>query len=169
VLLGDMTAEQQLEVVLRVRFPYGPIGEEVGILVAAADKEGVFAAADASPSGIAWEYADDTTNNGQARDKVVDRAVARLFAARARQEAVAFNRRGEFEAAVKHLRRIGDRIAGYADSDPELREMVKALRAEEQAWSTTQPAMVRMQAFAGSSYAMRSRAPQGQARRSTGT
>jgi Ca-activated chloride channel family protein len=165
VLLGDMTAEQQLEIVLRVRFQYGPIGEEVGILVAASDQDGVFAAASATPVGVAWQYADDTTNNAQTRDKVVDRAVARLFAARARQEAIALNRRGEFEAAVKHLRRIGERIAGYADTDPELREMVKSLRAEEQNWSAPQPAMALKQAFASSAYAMRSRAEHGQAKR----
>jgi Ca-activated chloride channel family protein len=167
VLAGDMTAEQQLEVVLRVRFPYGPIGEEVGILVAATDEEGVLAAAGATPVGVGWQYADDRMNDGQDRDRVVDRAVARLFAARARQEAVALNRRGEFEAAVRGLRRVGERISAYAGRDEELREMVKSLRAEEQQWSAPQPAMVLKQAFAGSAYALRSRAPEGQARRVT--
>jgi Ca-activated chloride channel family protein len=167
VLIGDMTAEQQLEVVLRVRFPYGPIGEEVGILVAATDRDGVFATAGASPAGVAWQYADDVSNNGQARDKVVDRAVARLFAARARQDAVRLNRRGDFEAAVKGLRGVGERISKYSDSDPELRELVKSLRAEEDQWSAPQPAMALKQAFAGSAYAMRSRAQHGQAMRGT--
>jgi hypothetical protein len=161
-----MTAEQQLEVVLRLRFWYGPIREEVGILVAASDQASVFASSGATPAGVAWQYADDATNNGQPRDKVVDRAVARLFADRARQEAVSLNRRGDFEAAVRHLRQVGERIAGYADRDPELREMVKSLRAEEKDWAAPRPAMVLKRAFAGSAYAMRSRALDGQAKRS---
>jgi Ca-activated chloride channel family protein len=165
VLLGDLTAEQQLEIVLRVRFPYGPIGEEVGILVGTSDQDGILAAAGAAPVGVSWQYADDATNNGQARDKVVDRAVAGLFAARARQEAISLNRRGDFAAAVWGLRGVGKRIASYADGDPELRELVSHLQAEEKQWSAPQSGMVLKQAFAGSSYAMRSRAFDGQAKR----
>ena len=85
--LGDLVAEQRLEVVLRVKFGYGPVGQEVGLLVAVNDREGVLNLAGASPAGVGWEYADDRTNDAQPRDRAVDRAVAKLFAARARQDA----------------------------------------------------------------------------------
>lgn len=84
-----MRASAPRRIVLRVRFSYGPIGQEIGILVAATDRDGALTASSASPVGIGWEYADDRTNDGQSRDRGVDRVVARLFAARARQEAVA--------------------------------------------------------------------------------
>ena len=62
----------------------------------------------------------------------VDRAVARLFAARARQEAVLRNRSGDFVHA-----QVGDLVgrpsgsASYAGRDPELRELVRTLEAEQ--------------------------------------
>lgn len=165
VLLGDLVAEQQLEIVLRVRFGYGPIGQEIGLLVAVQDPDGVLVTAGAAPIGLGWEYADDATNDRQPRDRVVDRIVARLFAARARQQAVALNKRGEFAGAVRDLRRVADRIASYAGSDPELRGLVDALHAEESDWSKMQqPAFLKV-AFASSSYALRSREVSGQAKR----
>ena len=105
LLLGDLVVGQQFEVVLRVRFEYGPIGQEIGLLVAASDTDGVLVGAGAAPIGLGWEYADDATNDRQPRDRTVDRIVARLFAARARQEAIALNKRGEFADAVRNLRR----------------------------------------------------------------
>jgi hypothetical protein len=51
------------------------------------------------PSRLTWSYADDRANDGQPRDPDVDRAVARLFAARARQEAVQRNRSGDYDGA----------------------------------------------------------------------
>jgi Ca-activated chloride channel homolog len=165
VLLGDLVAEQRLEVVLRIKFGFGPIGQEIGVLVAATDSDGVLAAAGATPVGVGWESADDPTNDGQARDRTVDRTVARLFAARARQEAVKLNRVGNFREAMLELREVAGRIADYAGSDPELRAIVQELRSEQQQWSAPMPAMRLKEAHASASYALRSRAPDGKARR----
>lgn len=165
VLLGDLVAEQRLEVVLRVKFGYGPIGQEVGILVAATDREGVLLAAGATPVGVGWEYADDATNDGQERDRSVDRAVAHRFAARARQGAVNLNRLGDFREARRELREVAERIAGYAGRDPELRAIVNELRAEEDRWAAPVPEMARKVQHAQASYALRSRAPDGRANR----
>jgi Ca-activated chloride channel family protein len=165
VLLGDLVAEQRLEVVLRMKFEYGPIGQEVGILIAATDREGVLLAAGATPAGVGWEYADDPTNDAQERDRTVDRVVAKLFAARARLGAVRFNRVGDFGVARHELRSIAERIASYAGRDPELRALVKELRDEEERWSAPMPEMARKVAHAQASYALRSRAPDGRATR----
>jgi Ca-activated chloride channel family protein len=165
VLLGDLVAEQRLEVVLRVRFGYGRVGGEVGILVGASDREGVLNLAGATPVGIGWEYADDHTNDTQPRDRAVDRAVARLFAARARQAAVALNRVGDYAAAVNGLRGVAARIAAYAGSDTDLRSLVSELRAEEQRWATPAPEARRKVAFAAASYSLRNRAADGRANR----
>ncbi len=165
VLLGDLVAEQRLEVVLRLRFEYGTIGQQVGILVGVSDREGVLNLAGVAPLGIGWEYADDPTNDVQERDRTVDRAVAKLFAARARQGVVHLNRRGDFDSARRELRGTAERIAGYAGRDPELRALVKELRDEEERWSAPMPEMARKVAHAQASYALRSRAPDGRANR----
>ena len=52
----------------------------------------------------------------------------RLFAERARQEAVRLNREGRYDDAGKPLDGVRKRIAAYAGSDPELREIVAELR-----------------------------------------
>ena len=167
VLLGDLVAEQRLEVVLRVKFGYGPIGQEVGLLVGTSDREGVLNLAGASPIGVGWEYADDRTNDAQPRDRAVDRAVARLFAARARQSAVAHNRIGDYAAAVRGLHGVAGRIAAYAGSDPELKGLVGELRVEEGRWAAPMPEMSRKVAHAAASYSLRNRSVEGRANRSS--
>jgi Ca-activated chloride channel family protein len=165
VLVGDLVAEQRIEVVLRVKFGYGPIGQEVGVLVGATDRDGVLAAAGAQPVGVGWEYADDRTNDLQPRDRSVDRAVAKLFAARARQGAVQLNRLRQFAGAAEEVRDVALRIAGYAGDDPELNALVAELRAEEQRWNAPMPEMSRKMAHAQASYSLRNRAPSGGANR----
>ena len=165
VLLGDLVAEQRIEVVLRLKFQYGPVGQELGILVAATDRDGVLLAAGATPVGVGWQYADDATNDEQERDRSVDRAVAKLFAARARQGAVSRNRLGDFREARLELRQVAERIAGYAGRDPELRALVKDLHDEEDRWAMPMPEMARKVQHAQASYALRSRAPDGRANR----
>jgi Ca-activated chloride channel homolog len=165
VLLGDLVAEQRVEVVLRLKFQYGPVGQEIGILVAATDRDGVLLASGATPVGIGWQYADDVTNDEQARDRGVDRAVAKLFAARARQGAVSLNRLGDFREARLELRQVAERIAGYAGRDHELRALVKDLHDEEDRFAAPMPEMARKLQHAQASYALRSRAPDGRANR----
>jgi hypothetical protein len=165
ILLGDVVADQRLEVVLRIKFGYGEIGREIGILVGAGDREGALLSAGATPVGVGWEYADDRTNDKQERDRSVDRVVAGLFAARARQGAVALNKLGDFQEAIREVREVASKIAGYAGSDPELRAMVAELRAEESRWAAPMPAMALKEAYAASNYSMRSRRPDGRASR----
>jgi Mg-chelatase subunit ChlD len=165
VRLGDLVAEQRLEVVLRVRFGYGSAGQEVGILVGVSDRDGVLAAAGFAPVPVGWQYADDLTNDAQPRDRGVDRAVARLFAARARQEAVHLNRRGEYAAARNAVQSVARRIAGYASDDAELRDVVAKLGEDELQWSAPAPEMSRKAAFASAHYSLRSRSPEGHASR----
>jgi Ca-activated chloride channel family protein len=165
LLLGDLVAGQHVEAVIRIRFGYGPIGSEVGVLVGATDRDGVLAAAGCAPVAIGWQYADDFANDAQPRDRSVDRRVAGLFAAQVRQEAVKLNRLGDFEAAVKELHGVASRIKRYAGRDAELHAIADALLAEEQQWAAPAPESLRKVAFASASYSMRSRGPEGKAGR----
>jgi Ca-activated chloride channel family protein len=119
ISLGDLVAEQVVEIVLRVNFPYGEIGRETGAMLSVGD--------DTAQVALSWEYADGKANDLQPRDVDVDRAVARVFAARARQEATAFNRRGDFRGAMAALTDVAKRIRSYAGQDPEMRALVAEL------------------------------------------
>jgi Ca-activated chloride channel family protein len=165
VLVGEVMAEQVLEVVLRIKFPYGEIGSEVGVLVGAVDRDGLLLAAGATPVGVGWQYADDAANDAQPRDRSVDRVVAGLFAARARQEAIKLNRLGDYREAVAELHGVARRIAAYAFGDPELGRIVAELESEKSRWAAPAPEMTRKVAFAASSYALHSRTSEGRARR----
>ncbi|HET9521049.1 MAG TPA: VWA domain-containing protein, partial [Candidatus Limnocylindrales bacterium] len=61
VSLGDLVAEQVLDVVLRVTFPHGEVGRETGMIVGLTDRDGVFAdggRAGAAEARLSWAYAD---------------------------------------------------------------------------------------------------------------
>ncbi len=130
VSLGSLVAEQVVQVVLRLNFPFGEIGRETGAVIslsAAGDRDGV---ASGASVGLAWEYGDGKLNDLQPRDVDVDRAVARVFAARARQEATGLNRVGQFPAARAALLAVAKRIRGYAGADSEMRTVVAELERD---------------------------------------
>ena len=125
VSVGDLVADQVVEVVLRLGFPYGEVGRDTRVILGL----------DGASERLVWTYADDRANDGQPRDRDVDRAVARQFAARARQEAVRHNRGHDFDAARRLLEGTAKRIRSYADGDPVLRALVHDLEAETQVFA----------------------------------
>ena len=100
------------------------------MIIAVTDRDGVFRAAGSGEARLAWSYADDRANDTQPRDVEVDRAVARQFAARARQEAGFRNRASDYIHARWVLDATAKRIRSYAGRDPELRTLVSELEAE---------------------------------------
>jgi Ca-activated chloride channel family protein len=164
VSLGDLVANQSLEVVLRLRFPYGDGGRETGAIVALTDRDGVFGPAGrgaAEPAHLVWTYADDRTNDDQPRDREVDRAVARVFAARAREEAVGLNRLGDYRTARELLEGTAKRIRGYAGLDPELRAVADGLAQELAVYSAPMTESDRKRHHFASANVARSRDVQG--------
>jgi Ca-activated chloride channel family protein len=168
VSLGDLVAEQVLDIVLRITFPYGEIGRETGVIIGLTDRDGVFAAggrAGASDARLSWTYADDAANDGQPRDADVDTAVATQFAARARQEAVALNRAGDYVGARRVLDATGRRIRGYAGHNPTLRNMVTELHDEGETFAAPMPAMALKEAHFASANLARTRDSMGRSRK----
>ncbi|MBA2373312.1 MAG: VWA domain-containing protein [Chloroflexi bacterium] len=164
VSLGDLVANQVLEVVLRLRFPYGDEGRESGAIVAVTDRDGVFAPtgrAAAEPARLVWTYATDRANDEQTRDGEVDRAVARIYAARARQEAVGLNRVGDYQAARRVLEATAKRIRGYAGRDPELRGLAERLTEELVVYAAPMAEASRKQLHFASTNVARTRDAQG--------
>ena len=162
ILVGDLVSEEQIRVVLKFAFPYGKPGERMGVALSVVDRDGVLGQ---DGGKLHWEYADDRANDEQGRDREVDRAVASLYAARARQEAVRLNREGDYEGARRALRAVARKIAGYAGHDAELRRIRDELEREAEEMAAPMPELARKRAFALASYASYSRAPSGQAMR----
>ena len=138
--------------------------------MALTDRDGVFGhggTAPADPVRLTWSYADDRANDDQPRDHEVDRAVARLFAARARQEAVRRNREGDFRAARRALAATAERIRRYAGRDPEMRSLIDALEGEEQVFAAPMAEHSRKQAHFASANLLRSRDASGRSVRRT--
>ena len=150
VSLGSLVAEQVVQVVLRLNFPLGEIGRETGVVLSVAGEE------DATES-LSWEYADGRTNDTQERNAEVDRAVATVFAARARQEATALNRAGNYPAAQAALTSVAKRIRSYAGRDSLMRALVTELENDAFQLAAPMPEINRKQMYAQSAYAARSR------------
>ena len=118
--LGDMVSGQVLTIVLRLTFDFGDGGPRGG---ARAPRRGPRRRVRAgqprawSPASLAWTYADHGANDAQPRDVEVDRVVARLFAERAKQDAVRLNREGRYDDARRALDGVRERVGGYAGSD----------------------------------------------------
>ena len=160
VSIGDLVSEQVLEVALRLSFPYGQLGRDTGAIVALTDRDGVFGpsgTAHAEPARLTWTYADDRSNDEQPRDRDVDRAVARLFAARARQDAVGRNRDGDYTGARRVLEATARRIRDYAGSDGELSGLAEELVREERVFSAPMAEPSRKQMHFASANKLRSR------------
>jgi Ca-activated chloride channel family protein len=162
LVLGDLVVGQQVELVLRVRFPEMPEGAQASAFFTIADRDGVLKADGCT---LAWLHASHAANDAQPRDRNVDRAVARIHAARARMEAVRLNRLGDYTDARHALQSVARRIKGYAGSDAELNELAGQLIAEEAAFSSAMPEMDRKRRHFTSANIQRSRGTDGQAQR----
>jgi hypothetical protein len=114
---------------------------------------------------VAWEYADNPANDAQPRDVEVDRIVARLFAERAKQEAVRLNREGRYDDARRVISAVGHRVRGYAGRDRELNALLGELAEEQVQYAAPMPEMARKAAYFESSNLSRMRTPDGKSRR----
>jgi len=161
ILLGDAVSGQDFEVAVRINFPAGELEREARVVATLDDRTGAMRAS----GEIGWQYADHHRNDIQVRDRTVDRIVARLYAARAKQEAVGLNRTGDFAAAKSALRRVHDRIRGYAGDDPELRAIMAELQLETKLFAAEMHEDSRKHAYFISSNQMRMRTVEGKARK----
>lgn len=167
VRVGDLVAGQLARIVLRVRFPEGLEGDTVRVLVGTKDVDGVLASAGGfDPVGLEWQYASHAANDTQPRDRVVDRIVAGLFAARAREEAVQANRAGDYRRAQRILDGVARRIAAYAGDDTELGAIVSEVRHHDMpAFASAMPELSLKEAHFRSANLQRGRDDQGRSLR----
>jgi Ca-activated chloride channel homolog len=164
VELGDLTSGQELSVVVRLRFAHGTDAGRTAVRVGVASGDQL---AQLAEREMTWNYASHEENDRQPRDRIVDRAAATLYAARARAEATEANRNGDYPRARLVLETTARRIRGYASGDPELERLWRALLSEVETFGLTamSPRSLKQAMFVAES-AARSRAPDGKARRS---
>jgi hypothetical protein len=160
IALGDLVSGQSVEVPLRLSFPVGKPGETHAAVLALSDRDGALGGAFGR---LAWEHADDAANDSQPRDRTVDRVIAAVFAARARQEAVRRNREGDYRGARAILEATARRIRSYAGDDGELQRIAAALLREAGTFERVMPERSRKVAYAQSAYTLQSRTLDGAA------
>lgn len=163
--LGDLVSQQRVQLVVRLNFPYGSVGSSIAVQVGIQDRDGIFAGGAAQTAAVAFEYADDRQNDLQPRDRDVDRAVARTFAARVRIEALDLNRKGMYREAAARLEAVARRIRQYAGSDDELLRIVSELETDRPMMAAPIAPMAAKAAFYASVNVQRSRSPEGKAQR----
>jgi hypothetical protein len=160
--LGDLVSGQELAVVIALKFPAGQEGDTMALQLSLTDRDGVLAV---PARAIGWSIASDAANDAQDRDVIVDRAVATLYAARARAEALELNRQGNFDAARARLEKTAGRILDYAGDDAELKALAAELMADAGEHGQVMAAMEMKKRYFSSYSVMKSRAPDGKARR----
>jgi len=164
VELGDLVSAQELNVVVGITFPRGEPGEEsAGEFGLASGGEIVVG----SECRQAWTYATHHENDVQPRNREVDRAVAELYAARARAEATEANREGRFDRARRVLEATARRIRDYAGDDATLQHLARVLREEVSEYAEApMSAMALKASLYASDLSAKGRDTSGRARRS---
>jgi hypothetical protein len=162
IQLGNLVSGQSMALVLKVTFPDGTEGRETTMKVRVDADE---SALQAAPVEVTWTWASHEANDAQPRDVSVDVAVARIYAARARHEAVRLNRDGDFRYAGQVLVRTAKRIASYAGQSRELRDLAAELKSEAGRFEHEMSAMDRKAAHYRSVHELSSRMASGKAAR----
>ena len=127
VSLGALVAEQVVEVVLRLNFPYGELGRESGAVLSLSARDDVVD--DGGSVALSWQYADSVTNDAQPRDVEVDRVVAACSRPEHARRRCRSNRTGDYAGARTALAGVAKRIRTYAGRDAEMRSLVGELES----------------------------------------
>lgn len=163
VELGDLVSEQEISTVIEINFERGAVGETAGAKIVL---RGIGFLTTAQEQRLAWTYASHEENDTQPRNMEVDRAVASLYAARARAEATEANRHRDPRRARRVLERTAERIQEYAFGDSELVHTAQALRNDVERYAEREMSLMELKgAFAEANYMVRDRAPSGLARK----
>ncbi len=124
--LGDLVSDQELDLLVALRFPAGEIGTTCPIELRVTDGHGL----ELTTGTIHWTWADRDSRHAEPRRRAVDRLVASYYADAARRDAALDNRNGNLEHARHRLDAVARRIRGYAGEDAQLLELCATLVAE---------------------------------------
>jgi hypothetical protein len=117
---------------------------------------------------LSFRYAGGRENEAQPRRVEVDRLAARRYADLAVADAVALNRLGRFRESAARLRKVAERVRGYAGTDAELLALVAELESRAEVFSRIMPEMLRKQTYQVATTGLRSKHELGVALRKGG-
>jgi Ca-activated chloride channel family protein len=161
--LGELVSGQELSVVARLEFPNGQEGTPIAATFRVQAAGGQLPAQSAEQT---WTFGSHAACDAEPRDQTVDEAVGEIYAARARAEAIELNRRGDFVAAERTLRRVSDKIGQYAGQSLALGQVLNdLLHAAEATSAPMSPRAMKAMHFRANS-SLRAREADGKARRS---
>jgi Ca-activated chloride channel family protein len=160
--LGSLVSGQEVSIVVELRFSVGNIGDTLSTSICLTDRDGVF---DAAPAALNWTFADHAANDAQQRDRAVDAAVAELYAAKARDEALEYNRKGDFGSARAVMSKTAGRIHEYAGDHQSLHQLADALLLEAEEYREQMSASDMKARYYAAQHTMRNRDAMGKSRR----
>ena len=124
LLIGDLVAGQDVELVLSVEFPAAQaLGAQTTVFFTVADRDGILKADGCS---LDFESAAAAACKAEKPNKDVERAVAKLQVAQARQEAVQLHRSGDFKKASQTMLFRRTSVARF--DDPEMQSPCRRSR-----------------------------------------
>jgi Ca-activated chloride channel homolog len=162
VELGDLVSSQEVDVVVKLTFPPGALGADAAVDAAVASASELV---QGTERRLTWTYASHEDNELQPRNRDVERAVARLFSARAEAEATEANRVGHYSRAVRVLEEADQLIKDYAGDDPEVGIIASVLRLGTAKYGEAMSAMALKQSYQQADLMAKSRSITGAARR----
>ncbi len=160
--LGDLTSGQELDVVLRMDFPHGAPGETANAVF---QLRSAGQAVAGGTGAAVWTYGYDAENNGQPRNLDVDRAVAKIYMARARAEATEANRDGRYDHARLVVEETARRIRNYAGSDAELQELAHTVSESAHEYAAPMSVMAMKASYYAAAAPLKGRDEFGRARK----
>lgn len=161
--LGDLSARQDVSLVFRIEFPAKSDTATLAAAFRVSDAAGVLTAPE---TDIVWAFAGQDANDAQRRNRTVDHAVAQLYAAAAKAEALEMNRNGRYDQSGTWLERTALKIEAYAGDDAFLRRLVAELREQNMAeYSAPMSAASMKRQYAANLNMSRMRDESGKARR----
>ena len=129
VQLGNLVADQEVTLIVAVAFK-GTLSEGVslGVQCRVSDADGALFP---EPVAVNWRAVGTAEDEQQPVNREVRLAVATLLADRARAQALAANRRGDFEVARRIIRQMLDDLRAMAPGDREVLALIDQLHHDE--------------------------------------
>lgn len=162
IRFGDMVSEQQITVVVALRWLPRPIGVSAGVTLRLTDTSGVLFP---QPMPVDFEVVDVVRDRAQPINVAVLVAVAQQISAMARELATKANRQGDFQGAGEVLARAAAEIRGLAPGTPGLERIARELEEQESHFVMAMSPMALKQSHFASYSERTSRDARGRARR----
>ena len=162
IRFGDMVSEQQITVVVALRWLPRPVGVAAAVTLRLTDRDDVLFA---QPMAVDFEVADVVRDRSQPINTAVLMAVAQQISAMARELATKANRQGDFQGAGHVLARAAAEIRALAAGTPALERIARELEEQADHFTVAMSAMALKQAHFASDSERTSRDARGRARR----